>query len=66
MATQIIKSNETSHAQVPMHHRTYTSNEQRSTMFDLLWRLLVSTKFAPLNGSTVRYSMHQLHAELAS
>ena len=31
MATQIIKSNETSHVQVPMHHHTYTSTEAMTT-----------------------------------
>ena len=31
MATQIIKSNETSHVQEPMHHRTYTSTEAMTT-----------------------------------
>ena len=33
MATQIIKSNETSHVQVPMHHHTYTSTEAMTTAY---------------------------------
>ena len=31
MPTQIIKNNKTSHVQVPMHHRTYTSTEAMTT-----------------------------------
>ena len=33
MATQIIKSNETSHVKVPMHHRTYNSTEAMTTAY---------------------------------
>ena len=38
MATQIIKSNETSHVQVPMHHRMYTSTEAMTTAYTTIIR----------------------------